>query len=178
VICLLDTMIVSYFLEAGAEEQLAAAAKTVPMAIAEDVRRELRNDAVRGGKAFEKWLATSNIEVRAIPVGSVASSTLHELLKPNPGQGLGERASIALAAADATLTFVTHDKGALWIAVREIWAAGERVLGLAPFLRRLFEGSALTDLDTVEEIMSLAYKGAAQWPTWWPTWRAGAATAK
>ena len=172
--CLLDTMIVSYFLNTDYEQSLASAAKVFPMAIVEEVRRELRDHPELGGHAFDRWLSTSNIDVRPILVGSPAAATLTQLLKLTASaQGLGERASIALAGSDSSLTFVTHDKGALSIAVRELWMAGERVLGLAPFLRRLFESSALTELDALDEIMSLACTGVAQWPTWWATWRAG-----
>src|SRR5262245_33073234 len=114
-------MIVSYFLQVEGEQELASAAKVFPMVIVEEVRRELRNDKTRGGTSFDKWLAGSNIEVRSILVGSPASLTLAQLLKPeSPADGRGERASIALAASDPTLTFVTHDKGATIMAIREL----------------------------------------------------------
>jgi hypothetical protein len=177
VTCLLDTMIVSYFLEAGCEQQLADAAKVFPMAIVEEVRRELREDKARGGKNFDKWLGTSNIAVVPIMVGSSASVTLLQLLRPEaPAYGRGERASIALAASDPSLTFVTHDNAATIMAVRELWTAGERVLGVAAFIRRLFDAAALADHDTAQEIMSLAYAAAPQWPTWWAGWRASIST--
>jgi hypothetical protein len=179
VTCLLDTMIVSYFLEVDCERELANAAKVVPMAIVEEVRRELRNHRTRGGRNFDKWLETSNIEVCSIMVGSPASVTLAQLLRPEaPADGRGERASIALAASDPSLTFVTHDNAATIMAIRELWTEGEHVLGLAAFLRRLFERGALTDHDAAQEIMSLAYAAAPQWPTWWATWRAAATAPK
>ncbi|MES1206008.1 MAG: hypothetical protein ABUS79_08720 [Pseudomonadota bacterium] len=176
---MLDTMIVSYFLEVDCEQELANAAKAFPMTIVEEVRRELRNHKTRGGKNFDKWLATSNIEVRSIVVGSPASVTLAQLLRPEaPADGRGERASIALAASDPSLTFVTHDNAATIMAVRELWTAGERVLGLAAFLRRLFDNALVTNHDAAQEIMSLAYAAAPQWPTWWATWRAAASASK
>src|SRR5262245_21217005 len=136
---LLDTMIVSYFLQAGREAALAAAAGRSAMAVVDEVRQELEGERDRGGKAFRSWVSTSSIEVRAIEVGSAASGTLARLLSPMlPAKGRGERASIALAGSDATLTFVTHDKNGMWLALRELWMPGERVLGLAVFLRRLF----------------------------------------
>lgn len=166
-------MIVSYFLEAGCEQQLANAAMVLPMAIVEEVRRELREDKTRGGKNFDKWLEASSIKVVPIVVGSPASTTLTQLLRPEaPAHGRGERASIAIAASDPSLTFVTHDNAATIMAVRELWTAGERILGVAAFLRRLFDSAALADNDAAQEIMSLAYAAAPQWPTWWAGWRA------
>lgn len=172
-IYLLDTMMVSFFLQADREAELAAAAKRCPMALVDEVRQELENDRDRGGRAFKKWLGTSNIDVRSIEVGSVASTTLVQLLSPtSPRKGRGERASIALAASDASFTLVTHDKGGMWIALREIWIPGERILGLAVFLRRLFDQGALEDPVVLDEVMSLAVD-PAQRPTWWASFRAG-----
>ncbi len=176
-IYLLDTMIVSYFLQAAREGELAAAAKRCPMALVDEVRRELESDRDRGGGPLKKWLAASGIEVRSIAVGSAASTMLDQLLPPaSPNKGRGERASIALAASDASLTFVTHDKNGVWLALREIWVPGERILGLAVFLRRLFEAGALTDPIVLDEVVSIALD-AAQRPTWWASWRAALAPA-
>lgn len=170
-IFLLDTMVVSYFLQASREGELAAAARRCPMAITEDVREELRKDRNRGGRAFDKWLAASNIAVRLIVVGSPAHATLVQLPGcASPERGRGERASIAVAASDASLALVTHDRNALWIALRELWMPGQHVLGLAVFLRRLFEDTALASPEVLDEIMSLA--GAPALPTWWASWRA------
>jgi len=175
VIYLLDTNIVSYFLQAGRESDLAAAAKSCSMALVDEVRRELENDKVRGGRAFQKWLATSNIEVRPLVVGSPASTTLAHLLNPaSPGKGRGERASIALAAHDASLTLVSYDKNGLWLALRELWVPGERILGVEVFLRRLFEQGALKDPAILDEVISNACAGAKR-PTWWAPWRVGLA---
>ena len=68
-------------------------------------------------------------------------------------------------------TFVANDKNGLWIALRELWMPGERLLGLAVFLRRLFEQSTLEDPLILDEVMSVA-GGPAQRPTWWAPWRA------
>ncbi|MBN1208406.1 MAG: hypothetical protein JXB05_26335 [Myxococcaceae bacterium] len=170
---LLDAMIVSYFRQAGHEDALAAAAKRCSMALVDEVRRELEADRSRGGRPFMRWLDTSNIGVRSIAVGSPASATLAQLLNPAlPDKGRGERASIALAAHDVSLTFVTNDKNGMWIALRELWMPGERILGLAVFLRRLFEQAALMDPGVVDDVISIAIE-AAQRPTWWASWRAG-----
>jgi len=170
---LLDTMIVSYFLESAHEKALAEAAKRLPMAIVGEVRRELWKDTHRGGAPFEKWLAVSNIEVREIKVGSEESGTLAQLQNPGSGKGLGERASIAIAAWDASLTFVTHDHGAVRIALRELWSPGERVMGPAVFLRRLVDSGAAIDPIVLDDVIALA--GAVR-ATWWPSWRAGIAS--
>jgi len=170
---LLDTMVVSYFLQAAREDELAAAAACCPMAIVDEVRQELENDSNRGGRPFETWLATSGIEMHTIVVGSAESATLAQLLSvASPNRSRGERASIAVAESDMSLTFVTNDRGALWIAIREFWMPGERILGLAVFLRRLFEQAALSDPAILDEIMTVA---SAQRPTWWATWRSGVA---
>jgi len=171
---LLDTMMVSFFLQAGREGELASAAKCLPMAIVDEVRIELEGDRSRGGAPFRKWLASSNLSVRAIEVGSPASVTLTQLRSAAvPSKNLGERASIALAASDPSLTFVTHDKGGMWIALRELWApGGEHILGIAPFLRRLLDQGAVGDPDVLDDVIDLAV-APAQRPTWWAAWRAG-----
>jgi len=167
---LLDANVASYFLQASREQELAAAAKLTPLAIVDEVRVELAADTKRGGPAFSKWLASSSIDVRSILLGSPAHATLTQLLAGgSTSKNLGERASVALALSDPTLTFVTYDKNAMWLAVRELWAPGEHVLGVAPFLRRLFEARSLTDVATLDDVM----KFIDVKPTWWGSWRAG-----
>jgi predicted nucleic acid-binding protein len=56
---LLDTNVVSYFLQAAREKELSEAAKNVPLAIVVEVRDELGADSKRGGPAFARWLAAS-----------------------------------------------------------------------------------------------------------------------
>jgi hypothetical protein len=95
---LLDTNIVSNFLQAGREKELAVASQRVSLMIADEVRRELEGDRQRGARAFTSWLAGSNISVRRIVLGSEAEATFAQLLHPkDPQKDLGERASIALA---------------------------------------------------------------------------------
>lgn len=168
---LLDTNIVSYFLQAGRDRELAAASKHCPMALVGEVARELTNDPGRGGKPFSRWLASSDIAVRPLVLGTPAFEVFEQLRSPNEKDShAGERASIALAAYDASLTFVANDKGAMWLALRELWAAGERILGVHVFLRRLFEAEALTEPRTADEV--LRHANIKQPPTWWATWRA------
>lgn len=178
---LLDTNVVSYFLQIGREPELAAAAKRCPMAVVDEVYRELKLDPRRGGKAFTRWFDASNIGIRPIEVGSPASMTLAQLRQmgppnsnlPPPNKDLGERASIALAVSDPSLTFVAHDRNAMWIALRELWMAGERFVGVPVFVRRLFDAEALIEPEVADEI--IAQIKPAQ-PTWWASWRAGLST--
>jgi hypothetical protein len=169
---LLDTMIVSYFLNVQREKELAAATRQCPMSIVDEVRQELVQDKQWGGKAFERWLSTSGIEVRSITVGSDAFITLSKLLNPAAPKGnRGERASIALAASDPSLVLACHDKAAMWIALRELWMPGERILGVSVFLRRLREQHAIEDPAVLDEVIASA-SPPSHWPTWWSSWRA------
>lgn len=166
---LLDTNIVSFFLQASRETELATASDISPMAIVGEVRDELRGDKNRGGANFTKWLAGSRIAVTDILVGSGSATRLAQLVSDTAmSRDLGERASIALASFDPTLIFVTHDKNAAWLALRELWAPGDRVLRVASFLRRLFQEKALTDAAVADDI--IAY-GEPR-PAWWAEWRA------
>lgn len=171
-IYLLDTNIVLYFSQTGHENEFARAAQRCSMALVEEVRRELGKDSEQQ-RAFRNWLSTSSIDVRSIEVGSDAPVTLAQS-RVIPNLGLGERASIALAAFDETLTFVTHDKKAILFALRELWMPGERVLSLPVFLRRLFDQGHLVNPTVLDEIISIALT-PAQRPTWWAPWRAGLA---
>lgn len=120
---LLDTNVISYFLQASREKELSDAAKLIPMAIVGEVRSELAADTKRGGAAFAKWLAGSGIDVKELIVGSPAANTLAQLAsKAVTARNMGERASVALALVEAGFTFVTHDKNGAWLALREIWA--------------------------------------------------------
>jgi hypothetical protein len=170
----LDTNVVSYFLQAERESDVARAAAVSAMALAETVRGELENDPKRGGRAFRKWLEGSQIGVLSIELGTPAHTTLAALVGPtSTAKNLGERASIALAASDPTLTFVANDKNGLVLALRELWSPGERVLGLAVFLRRLVEAGALADPTAIDDVMAIAN---TQQPSWWVSWRASVAT--
>jgi len=169
---LLDTNIVSNFLQAGREKELAVASQRVSLMIVDEVKRELEGDKQRGARAFTSWLAGSNISVRRIVLGSEAEATFAQLLHPkDPQKDLGERASIALAASEPTLVLVTHDKNGLWLAIREIWRGPAQLMGIAPFVRVLFERGALTVPDIADEVINLSGP-LEQRPTWWASWRA------
>ncbi len=119
---LLDANVVSYFLQARRDNDLASAAATIPCAIVDEVRQELANDPARGPR-FAQWLPTSNLRIVPIAVGSNADTVLSRLqLMVTTTRGKGERASIALAASDTDLVFTGMDKGGMWIALRELWS--------------------------------------------------------
>jgi hypothetical protein len=163
---LLDTQIVSWFLQSRKEQALAAAAEKVPCSVVEEVREELAADRTRGG-LFGKWFPTSNIQLIEIQMGSPADD-VHNALSASSttNRGRGERASIAVASADPQLSFVSMDNGALLIALNELWGSGERVLKLPAFLRRLFDASALSK-ETADAVMK---KSNQILPTWWGRW--------
>jgi hypothetical protein len=165
---LLDTNVVSYFLQASREKELSNAAKVMPLSIVGEVRDELGADAKRGGPAFTKWLAASSISVRELFVGAPSANALGQLTGgAATAKNLGERASVALSLVEPGFTFVTHDKNGAWLALREIWAPGERLLGVAPFLRRLFEAKAFTDASVLDDLIRYADPR----PSWWGAWR-------
>lgn len=148
---LLDTQVVSYFLQARREAALAEAAEITPCVIAEIVRDELSEDATRGA-LFDRWLPTSHLGVISIAVGSPAEA-LWKRLQPRVTQrGRGERASIALAATHGDHVFTGMDKGGMWLALRELWGPGERLISLPVFLRRLVDGNALAG-DAADDVM-------------------------
>lgn len=164
---LLDTQVISYFLQARRETDLATAASTVPCAIVDEVRVELADDPTRGNR-FEQWLPTSHVEVIAIPVGSAADALLSRLqIGLVTRRGRGERASIALAATNTDLVFAGMDRGAMWMALRELWVPGERLIALPVLLRRLVDSGGLPG-DAADDVMR---HSAQSIPTWWADWR-------
>lgn len=101
---LLDSQVVSYFLQARREVALAAAAERIPCAIAEIVRDELAEDPTRGA-LFARWLPASHLAVVALEIGSPAEALWSRLQPRVTSKGRGERASIALAAANSDYVF-------------------------------------------------------------------------
>lgn len=61
------------------------------------------------------------------------------------------------------------DANALWIALRELWTPGERLIGLPVFLRRLVEANGI-DRAVADEVMQHA-QSVQPLPTWWPDWK-------
>jgi hypothetical protein len=128
---------------------------------------ELVADTKRGGAAFSRWLAASGIAVKELLVGSAGANTLAQLTSGTvTAKDLGERAALSLD--EPGLIFVTHDKNGAWLALRQTWGPGERLLGVAPFLRRLYEAQALTDATVLDDVILHAEPR----PSWWGAWRA------
>lgn len=164
---LLDSNVVSYFLHCRREADLMEAASRCPLAIAEEVAKELKKSRRDGGR-FTTWFGGGNIASLGIQIGSSVDQTFDALASLTE-RGKGERASIALAAHDSTLVFVANDKNAMWMALAELHSPGERMIGVPVFLRRLHDEAGLSAvaLDAIKAI----YPG--RYPTWWADWRAG-----
>ncbi len=163
---LLDAQVISYFLQARREAVFATAAATVACAIAEVVRDELAQDPTRGA-LFGRWLPTSHLEVIPIAIGSPAEALWNRLQLGVTQGGRGERASIALAATNSDYVFAGMDKGGMWIALRELWAPGERLISLPVFLRRLVDARALEG-EAADDVLRRSNQIV---PTWWADWR-------
>lgn len=165
---LLDNNVLSYFLNRGRAEALSTAAVRTQLVIVDEVREEAERHRTLGG-FFRDWLPTTRIQVRPIEVGSLAHHTLVALSPDLAGtKDKGERASLALASVDDTLTFVANDKNALWLALRELHVRGERILGIPVFLRRLRDDAGL-DRESIDDVMAAS---TCPVPTWWNAWRA------
>ncbi len=60
------------------------------------------------------------------------------------------------------------DRGGMWIALRELWFPGERLIALPIFLRRLVDANALAG-EAADDVMR---RSTQILPTWWADWRA------
>jgi hypothetical protein len=103
-----------------------------------------------------------------IEVASPVDATLQALRPLASSRGKGERESIALAAHDPGLVFVANDRNAMWLALQELHAPGERMIGVPVFLRRLRDGGAL-EPGAIDAVM---HHWSGRRPTWWADWRA------
>lgn len=164
---LLDTQVVSYFLQARRENELATAAAAAPCAIVDEVHRELLADPTRGS-LFDRWFPASYIKLIEVVLGSPADNLLAILQSGIVTKGRGERASIAVAATNNDLVFTCIDKGGVWLALRELWTPGERVISLQVFLRRLVDARALSGA-AADDVLRCSTQVV---PTWWADWRA------
>lgn len=163
---LLDSNVVSYFLHSRREADLMGAASRCSLAIGDEVSKELKRSR-RDGERFKAWFAGGQIASLAIAVDSEVDATFQALLPPATERGKGERAIIALAAHDPSLVLVANDRNAMWLALAELHHAGERMIGVPVFLRRLHEHAGL-DPAAIDAVMG-CYPGRR--PTWWADWR-------
>jgi hypothetical protein len=80
----------------------------------------------------------------------------------------GEAASIAIAATDPRLLFVTGDKNAALWGLNELFGTGERIMRVPVFVRTLFDRGALP-APAVKQVADHAASHGAK-PSWWQTW--------
>lgn len=164
---LLDTNIISYFLNGDHLAELSRMTSVVQLALVDEVRTELEGHPTRGS-TFLSWLPGSGLKVIEIVVGSPAHTKLLALSPAlSARRGRGERASIAVAAVDPELVFVANDKNALWLALRELHSEHSRIIGVFTFLRWCREQAALS-LGAIDDVAKASGAGR---PSWWPEWR-------
>jgi hypothetical protein len=170
---LLDACVLLRAQDAERLPELIAAGAQARMAVAREVYREVTSPAtlkpaVRArAQAARTLIDASPLEVIDLPLGS-PEARLYAALRagrstPNDA---GEAASVALAATSAKLVFVTSDKAALWLGVRE---AHPRVTVLPWFLRALVEAGAM-GLPSAADIAKADAVGV---PVWWAAWCQG-----
>lgn len=176
---ILDTGIVLGFQKANHLDALTEAAAHVPLIIVEEVYDELTDP--RNGKHVDAAsrarfaIDGSNIERRSIALGSIEAMTFASLRigKKSATADLGEAASIAVAAHDASLTFVSNDAAA---ALRGLQELRGRTLSFHPFVAILVERGALTMAKA--GTLAAAIRSVSDWkathPLWWDPWMAGA----
>jgi len=165
---LLDANVLILAQRAGRLSALLKAANRAPFVLVEEVYDELvrantaRSEMVRRARDMERALQKSSVRRVAIPLQSSASILYRALRAGRETQSdAGEAASIAWASANHDARFVTADRGASWIALREI---GPRVWVLPCFLNDLVKVHALTP-DDADKIVN---KSGTPPPTWWP----------
>lgn len=175
---LLDANVLVDFQSAGLLAQLAAAAEAVDMAVAEQVLDEVTlqgpgESPALVGKRREaaRVLGAARIRTMEILPGTAAAVLMQALLAPVRAvdrKDQGEAASVAIAASEPDLLFVTGDKtGVLW-GLNELYHSGERVMRIPMFVRTLFERGAL-DTTAVRSVAPQATSHGAT-PSWWATW--------
>lgn len=172
---LLDAGIVIGFQQANLLADLVTLARTLPMAIVEEVHDEL-TDAARGKPAearrASEALDGSDIDVVKILVGSDAARTLTEMRDGRSSvkdKDLGEDASIAFAMFDPRFTFVSHERVAIFCAVSCLEG---RVMTFHPFLRTAVARGAITRGRAVAlgTAVLAAKKSWPPAPVWWHRW--------
>lgn len=165
---LLDNNVVQYFVQTRRTEDLRTTAMKVEMAVSDVVKEE----AGKGPFSKSAREALANFKVLPIVVGSSIDLTFNALEPPSSTKGKGERESIALALHEPDLIFVANDRNAMWIALRELHARCERMLGVPAFLRRMREDAGMS-MDCIDAVMTRYLGREGKPPTWWAAWRGG-----
>ncbi len=177
---LLDANVVFDFQNSGALPALVEAARRVDMAMAEKVFDEATLPKATDspeviGKKRQAASALQGDLIRIIEIlpGTREATLLQALQAPlgsTRDKDQGEAASIAVAAGDPGLLFVTGDKTAVLWALNELFQTGERVMRVPVFVRLLFERGALPALVVKKVAERAASHGAV--PSWWMSWLA------
>ena len=175
---LLDANVLLDFQNAGLLPELAAASQVVDMAVAEKVFDEVTltksgdtPNLVGKKKQAAAILRSAKLTKIEIVPGTREAALMQTLLGPVNAikdKDQGEAASIAVAASDEDLLFVTGDKTAVLWALNELFHKGERVMRVPIFARTLLERDAL-DSKTVQGIAERAASHGAV-PSWWASW--------
>jgi hypothetical protein len=173
---LLDTGIVVGFQKAGHLDALVQAASRVSLAIVEEVYDEIVTDAMMtkhraAATEAKELIGTSRMVVRSLKLASVEAAT-HAAIragKTSATADIGESASIALAAHDGDVIFVTNDAAASLLALQELRG---RTMSFHPFLAMLVDSAAMAadKCATIAADIQKARDWRVKEPAWWVEW--------
>jgi len=172
---LLDACSISYFFQAGQKELIEHLASVVRVHVVEQVFDELERETTWGAgfkKLFDGLVERGRCEVHALAPGTEEAMLFNRLragAKSGSPKDQGERASIALAVHHADLVFVTEDRGALHLALRELPGFPCRVTRTAGWLRAMAERGARLDSNALME-WAKKVPGQPALPHWWQSW--------
>jgi hypothetical protein len=174
---LLDTGIVLIFQKTGHLEALTLATRTVNILLVEEVYDEVtepRNDKHKeAASAAKTTLDDSDAEVVSILLGSPVADTYSALRggKQSATANVGESASIAYAAHNRDVVFVTNDRAASFLALRELRGRTMTFHTLTVLVddRAMVRHRAKEVVDAIPGVKDLW----AVRPLWWDDWVLG-----
>ena len=140
------------------------------MAVVREVYEEVtqprgaKPETQRKAAAAKAEIDRGGLQVMDIPVLSAAGARFGAMRQGREGPNdAGEAASVALTAFDRNLVFVTVEKGAAWLAMKEV---DRQCVVLHGFLRALVEEGSLTR----ESAHAIAAADRQPPPSWWAAW--------
>lgn len=167
---MLDACVLLRAEDAGRLVDLLSAAEHMPCAVVREVYDEITQPrtskaaVVARARKAKRNIDASRLLVKDIPVLSSAARAYAAFRNGRAtANDAGEAASVALAASDNDFVFVTAEKGAMWLGVREAYP---RCTVLPWFLRALVEGGAMPASIAAE----IAAADRSPLPAWWPEW--------